>query len=622
MAGEMTTQHPAIAIGGDRLVHLDRVVDVVVGVALVGELLVVIANVVGRVFIDIPLLWADEVSGFALSIIAFLGGAIAYRREQHVLIRTLVDLLPTRPRAASYALVDWLVLEIALVTGCQSLALLAFRWDQITPILGISATWIAVPLTASMLVLAVYAIARLLRQPRRAVIASAALLVAATLAFVAFRHATDLPVSSNWNVTLAIVLVLVTVLIGLPIAFALMLGTLLFLYLGGMVAMVALPQNMVDGTGRFVLLALPFFIFAGIVMERGGISRRLVAFVAAVVGGLRGGLLQVMVVSMYIVSGISGSKAADVAAVGLVMRDMLEKEKYDVDDSAALLAASAAMGECIPPSLAMLVLGSVTSLSVAALFAAGLIPAAVIAVCLMILIWLRTPRRSPSGVTGPTKRRLLLGALLPFSMPVMLFAGILLGFATPTEVSAFAVAYGLFIAVFVYRETRRGDFARMVAEASTSSGMVLFTLAAAQTFSWVLSAAELPHRLAELVTVWATGPALFLIVSIVALIVLGSLLEGLPAILILAPLLVPLAPQAGVDPLHYGIVLLVAMGIGAFLPPLGVGFYIACSVVRARADRATRAMAPYFSVLIIGVLVVAFVPWFTLLLPRWLHLAK
>jgi len=617
----MTLPHDN-ATGADSLVALDRVVDVVVGVALVGELLVVMANVIGRLFIDTPLLWADEVSGFALAVIAFLGGAIAYWREQHVLVRTLVDMLPTRPRAASYALVDWLVLEIALVTGYQSLALLAFRWDQVTPILGISATWIAVPLTVSMLVLAVYAVARLLRQPRRAVIASVLLLVATTLVFVAFRHATDLSVSSNWNVTLAIGLVLVTVLIGLPIAFALMLGTILFLYLGGMVAMVALPQNMVDGTGRFVLLALPFFIFAGIVMERGGISRRLVAFVAALVGGLRGGLLQVMVVSMYIVSGISGSKAADVAAVGLVMRDMLEKEKYDVDDSAALLAASAAMGECIPPSLAMLVLGSVTSLSVAALFAAGLIPAAVIALCLMVLIWLRTPRRSPSGVRGPSMRHLALGALLPFSMPVMLFAGILLGFATPTEVSAFAVAYGLFIAVFVYRETRRRDFARMVAEASTSSGMVLFTLAAAQSFSWVLSAAELPHRLAELVTIWATGPALFLVVSIVALIVLGSLLEGLPAILILAPLLVPLAPQAGVDPLHYGIVLLVAMGIGAFLPPLGVGFYIACSVVRARADRATRAMAPYFSVLIIGVLVVAFVPWFTLLLPRWLHLAK
>jgi tripartite ATP-independent transporter DctM subunit len=618
----MTAANAAFATEGDRLAPLDVAVDVIVGVALVGELLIVISNVVGRVLFDTPLLWADELSGLALSVIAFLGGAIAYRREQHVLVRTLVDLLPLRPRAASYALVDWLVLAIALVTGYQSLALLSFRWDQVTPILGMSATWIAVPLTVSMLVLAVYAAARLLRQARAAATASGAALVAAAALVVAFRHITDLPVSSSWNVTIAIGIVVATVLIGLPIAFSLMLGTMLYLYLGGMVAMVALPQNMVDGTGRFVLLALPFFIFAGIVMERGGISRRLVAFVAALVGGMRGGLQQVMVVSMYIVSGISGSKAADVAAVGLVMRDMLEKEKYDVDQSAALLAASAAMGECIPPSLAMLVLGSVTSLSVAALFAAGIIPAAVIALCLMAVIWLLTPRRSASVARGPGMRRLALGAVLPFSMPVMLFAGILLGFATPTEVSAFAVAYGLFIAIVVYRELHRGDFSRMVAEASTSAGMVLFTLAAAQSFSWVLSAAELPHRLAELVTQYATGPSLFLLVSIVALIVLGSLLEGLPAILILAPLLVPLAPQAGVDPLHYGIVLLVAMGIGAFLPPLGVGFYIACSVVRANADRATRAMAPYFSILVMGLIVVAFVPWFTLLLPRLLHLAK
>ena len=213
--------------------------------------------------------------------------------------------------------------------------------------------------------------------------------------------------------------------------------------------MVALPQNMVDGVSRFVLLALPFFILTGFVMESGGISRRLVMFVASLVGRLRGGLLQVTVVSMYIVSGISGSKAADVAAVGLVMRDMLEKEGYETAEAAAALAASAAMGECVPPSIAMLVLGSVTSLSVGALFAAGLIPAAVIALCLMVLIYVRALRRerAPGG-----HRRCAATCgwrstqCIPASMPVFLFAGIFTGFATPTEMSAFAVAYGLLIA--------------------------------------------------------------------------------------------------------------------------------------------------------------------------------
>lgn len=606
---------------GRWLARLDAAVDVIVGLALVGELVVVIGNVLGRRFFDAPLLWSDEVASFALSVIAFLGGAIAYRRNAHVEVRTIVDRLPDRARLAAYALVDWLVLEVAVVAGWQSFALIAFRWQEETPILGASAAWFAVPLTASMAVLAVYAIARLRPRPVRAVVASALVVAAGTLVLFLVPRLLAAPLASGTGITIAIVLVLVTTLAGLPIAFALMLGTVVFLSLGGIVALVALPQNMVDGTGRFVLLALPFFIFAGIVMERGGISRRLVAFVAALVGGLRGGLSQVMVVSMYVVSGISGSKAADVAAVGLVMRDMLEKEKYDMDRSAALLAASAAMGECIPPSLAMLVLGSVTSLSVAALFAAGLVPAAVIALCLMALIWWQSPKQPPKPRTVRTGQ-LAVAAILPLSMPVLLFAGILLGFATPTEVSAFAVAYGLAIAAFVYRELRGRDFGRMVAEASTASGMVLFTLAAAQTFSWTLSAAELPHRLAELVTVHANGPVLFLAVSIVALIVLGSLLEGLPAILILAPLLVPLAAKAGVDPLHYGIVLLVAMGIGAFLPPLGVGFYIACAVVRAHADRATRAMLPYFAVLVVGVLVVAYVPWFTLSVPHWLGFAR
>jgi len=600
---------------------LDTAVDLVVGVALVGELAVIIANVLGRLFFNEPLLWSDEAAGFALSIMAFLGGAIAYRRDAHVRVQTVVALLPRTWSLIATALVDWMVLAIAAVTGYESVGLLVFRQHEITPILGISASWIALPLTVSMIVLAAYAVHRLAAQPRRAVAAGAGILAAAIVLFLAALAMSGKAPSSNVSLGVALVIVLATVLAGLPIAFALMLGTIVFLHMGGTVAMIALPQNMVDGTGRFVLLALPFFIFAGIVMERGGISRRLVSFVAAVVGGIRGGLLQVMVVSMYIVSGISGSKAADVAAVGLVMRDMLEKEKYDMDQSAALLAASAAMGECIPPSLAMLVLGSVTSLSVAALFAGGLIPAAVIALCLMALIWFASPRRTTYR-RPPHMGRLAAGAIIPFTMPVFLFAGILLGFATPTEVSAFAVAYGLLIAVVLYREATGRDFSRMVAEAATASGMVLFTLAAAQSFSWVLSAAELPHRLAEIVTTWASGPFLFLFVSVIALIVLGSLLEGLPAILILAPLLVPLAPQAGVDPLHYGIVLLVAMGIGAFLPPLGVGFYIACSVVRGHADRATRAMIPYFIVLLVGVMLVAYVPWFTLYLPHALGMVR
>jgi tripartite ATP-independent transporter DctM subunit len=603
---------------------LDAVVDLVVGVALIGELLVVIADVLGRAFFATSLLWTDEVSGLALSVIAFVGGAIAYRREQHVFIRTIVDRLPERPRRACYAFVDWVVLGIAAICFQASLGLLSARWGELTPILEMRGTWLALPLTIGMVVLAAYALIRLCEQPLQATIAGG-VAAAGCLAAVIIIHMFWLgELSTGAAVSVALTVVLVTALLGLPIGFALILGTILFLYTGGLVSLVALPQNMVDGVSRFVLLALPFFILTGFIMESGGISRRLVMFVASLVGRLRGGLLQVTVVSMYLVSGISGSKAADVAAVGLVMRDMLEKEGYDSAEAAAVLAASAAMGECVPPSIAMLVLGSVTSLSVGALFAAGLIPAAVIALCLMLLIFFRAARMSarPSAAVGLRRfARLAAGAIIPASMPILLFGGIFTGFATPTEISAFAVAYGLIISVLLYRELPLSGLAAVIATSSTVSAMVLFTLAAAQSFSWVLAAAEIPQMLTQLVAASHGNTALFMVISIVGLVVLGSLLEGLPALLILAPLLLPMAPSLGISQLHYGIVLLIAMGIGAFLPPLGVGFYIACAVARAPMDRSSRIMVPYVVVLLLGLLLVGFVPWLTLVFPRALGFA-
>jgi tripartite ATP-independent transporter DctM subunit len=259
-----------------------------------------------------------------------------------------------------------------------------------------------------------------------------------------------------------------------------------------------------------------------------------------------------------------------------------------------------------------------------ALFASGLLPAAVIALCLMVLVFLRARGAQPDGPVAVSRGslwRLGVDAILPFSMPALLFAGILSGFATPTEISAFAVLYGLVLAMVVYREVGLRGITKVAADASTVAAMVLFTLAAAQTFSWALSAAQMPQALAKLVFSLRDNTTVFLLASIVALVVLGSLLEGLPALLILAPLLLPIATQLGISDLHYGIVLLIAMGVGAFLPPLGVGFYIACAIARAPMGASTRAMVPYVVVLLAGLLIVTFVPWFTLFIPRAIGLA-
>jgi tripartite ATP-independent transporter DctM subunit len=590
----------------------------VLAIALIGELSAVFVNVISRSVFDTAFLWTDEIAKLALSTLAFVGGAVAYAQGHHTFVRVGLNALNPRLRDACLVAADLVVLLIAAVTGYASIFLLEIRATELTPILQIPAAWIVAPLSVSMALLIFYAGERLKRAPRATVLAVGATFAALlTLAF-ATRPAWLPWFAGDGAIAAALVLFFASIFGGLPIGFALLLGTTAYLWIADTVPMVALPQNMVDGTGNFVLLALPFFILAGLIMERGGISLRLVRFVHALVGHLRGGLLHVMVLSMYLVSGLSGSKTADVAAVGSVMRDMLRKEGYDVSEGAAVLAASAAMGETVPPSIAMLVLGSITSLSMAALFIGGIIPAAVVAACLMALIWWRS-RRASAAVSRRARARTMvaagIGAILPLLMPVILFAGILMGVATPTEVSSFAVVYGLILSCVVYRELDLAAFLRTVLDSAVLAGMVLFILGAAQGFSWALTVANLPQRLVDLLHgMNSTVP--FTVGSIVLLIVVGSVLEGLPALIILAPLLLPIADGIGLSELHYGIVLLIAMGVGAFLPPAGVGFYVACAIMRTDIEGASRAMVPYLAVLIVGLLIVAFVPWFTVFLPR------
>jgi tripartite ATP-independent transporter DctM subunit len=386
--------------------------------------------------------------------------------------------------------------------------------------------------------------------------------------------------------------------------------------------LIAAAQNTVDGTNNFILLTLPFFIWAGLIMEKGGISLRLVRFAMVLVGHLRGGLLQVVVLTIYLVSGISGSKIADVVAVGSILRRELKKQGYRAEDGAAVLASSAAMSETIPPSLAMLVLGSVAPISIGTLFIAGLLPAAVIALLLMVLNYVLSRHRNTAIVPRASAMEMLrasAGAILPLVMPVIMVIGIRFGFATPTEVSAVAVLYGLVLAFVIYRAVDTRTLYNIAVESCLLAGMVLFIIAAAFSFAWTLTAANLPARLAAILHSVGDNATVFLIGSILLLILVGSLLEGLPALIILSPLLMPIASQYGIDIIHYSMIMILAMGVGIFIPPIGIGFYISCSVSESRLEATSAAMVPYFVVLILGVLVVAFVPSITLVVPHLLR---
>ena len=327
-------------------------------------------------------------------------------------------------------------------------------------------------------------------------------------------------------------------------------------------------------------------------------------------------MLQVIVVCMYIVSGISGSKIADIAAVGTTMKDTMRREGYDAGETAAVLASGAVMGETVPPSIAMLVLASVTSLSIGTLFVAGLLPAAVMAACLMVLIYFRAGRRDSTRKASPAEiGRAGVRAIPALVAPLILIGGIVSGIATPTEVSSTAVIYALVLAAGFYRALTFRQFWRVLASTAAQAGMVLFITSTASTFSWSLTLAKMPQSIAALFSVLHGSAALFLLATIVTLVLMGALLEGLPALLIFGPLLLPLAPAFGINPLQYGLLLIIAMGLGAFSPPIGVGMFVTCSICDTSMENAARHMVPYLVVLAIGLLLVAFVPWFSLVGP-------
>jgi tripartite ATP-independent transporter DctM subunit len=597
--------------------------DVVLAVALIGEALLVLANVFARTFLHFSILWTLEVSEIALSAMAFIGGAAAFAHGRHLAVRVVADRLPLWLQAYQRALVHWTALLVSIVGLVGIQPALRRTFDERTTMLQIPLPVTFAPLILGFAALAVLALYQLWAASHRAVISIGLIgtgLGGAVMATDSLWRpmVVDLPLLPVF--ALAFVLLIIA---GIPVAFVFIAVAVLYLFVSGDAPPLAPSPTLQQGLGDFVLLAIPFFVLAGLLMDRGGVSRRLVEFMRSLIGHVRGGLLLVMVGAMYLFSGISGSKGADIAAVGTTMSGMLRREGYDSGESVAVLAASAAMGETIPPSVAILILSSVTSLSVAALFAAGVVPATLIAVLLMTAIYIRArrlemPRSDRPAV--PVVVRSGLSALVAVVVPVILFGGIISGTTTPTEVSAVAILVGLVVSGVVYRELTLAAFWETLRATGHLVGMVLFIVAAASAFSWTLTIAQLPQAVTSLVAASPGGGTTFLIVSIVGLVIVGAVFEGLPAILIFGPLMLPIALHFGVNPVQYGIVLIIAMGIGAFSPPMGVGLYTACLVGGASMEKTIRPMIWYVIVLMIGLVFVAFVPAISLTLPKLLHL--
>lgn len=605
--------------------YLDASLDILVGLSVIGELIIVFGSIIAREALGMPVLWSDEIGQLVLTLVAFLGGALAYTRNEHIAVHAIIERLPKSWRPFIDALVEWMVFAAAAACAYFSIDVIEVRWTEYTAVLNIRMGWFVIPLTVGLILMALYALLRLFRMRRSSVLGAAVVVLALLGGLVLFNEffgpfgATALV---NWIVFITFA---VQLCLGVPVGFVLAVVSMMYLFLSGRGSLTQIPMTMQNGILNFVLLSIPFFMMAGFIMTEGGLSKRLADFVVSLVGRVRSGLLQAMVVTMYIFAGLSGSKAADVAAVGSTMGPMLKNNGYDENESAAVLAAATVMGETIPPSLPMLILGSITTISMGSLFMAGLLPAAVIALTLMLAIYIkaRIHGQYPGNNSAPLSRVIKRGmvAVPALLVPVFLIGGIVSGLATPTEISTFAVVYSMILAAFIYKELDLKTFWNIMLDTSVKAGMVLFITSAGCAFSWTLTAVGVPQEIAQLmIGVAGHTDWIFMLITVIVLIVMGALLEGIPALLVFAPMLVPIVPQFGIDPLQYGMVLIIAMGLGAFSPPVGIGFYVVLSVCGTTMENTSRAMLPYLIVLFIGLLLVAFVPWFSLVIPRMMQM--
>lgn len=363
---------------------------------------------------------------------------------------------------------------------------------------------------------------------------------------------------------------------------------------------------------------MPLFVMLGVVLQLSGMAKTLIDFMASLLGHVRGGLQYVLLGAMFLVSGISGSKVADMAAVAPALFPEMKKRGSEPEELAALLAATGAMTETIPPSLVLITIGAVCSVSITALFIGGLMPAVVATVVIALVCWWRsrkeampTVKRAPLSVIART----FMIALPALALPLLIRVAVLEGAATATEVSTIGVAYVVMVGLVMHLFMRHIEFRRvypMMLEAGALSGSILLIIGMASAMAWALTQSGFSAALVDLISEIPGGTIGFMVVTILVFVILGSVLEGIPAIVLFGPLMFPLAEMLGIHPVHYAMVVILAMGIGLFAPPLGVGFYAACAISKVSSDHVIRRVWGYLGALIVALIIVACFPWISI----------
>ncbi|HTU02946.1 MAG TPA: TRAP transporter large permease [Candidatus Sulfotelmatobacter sp.] len=417
-------------------------------------------------------------------------------------------------------------------------------------------------------------------------------------------------------------LLLVLFALNVPVAIAFGLTAVAFLAVLTDVPLTLIPQQMFAGADSTVLQAVPFFLLAGALMDKGGISRRLVNFAHTLVGWLTGGLAMVSVVASMFFAGISGSAAADSAAVGSIMIPAMQRKGYGRDFAAALVACSGTIGTMIPPSIPMIIYGVATGTSIGALFVAGVVPGILMGLALMAHSYLVSRRRGYRGLALPSAEEAWVSfreASLTLLMPLIIVGGILGGIFTPTEAAAVAVFYSLVLGGLVYRELRWAHLSDVLLTTGLGTGVVMFILATSTVYSWILARQGIPASLAGAFTGITRDPVIFLLLANVLLLLVGTVMETVPSIIVFAPVLLPLVRQLGIDPVFFGLIMVVNLSLGLASPPSGATLFVSTAIARAPLDKVCRAVWPLFFSMVAILFLITLVPSLALFLPRLVY---
>ena len=609
----------AAAPGTGVLARLDRglgwLVEVPAALLVLADIVVLLAGVVSRYLLHNPLLWSDELASILFLWLAMLGSVVALRRGEHMRMTALVSSAGPQRRALLEAVATMACLAFLVLVVVPAWEYAAEERAITTPALELSNLWRAAALPVGIVLMAVFAVLRLLRAGPSAQLLQAVLIVAALV--LGFWLAAPL-FATLGRLNLLVFFVGVAggcVFAGIPIAFAFGLATFGYLALTTQTPMLAVVGRMDEGMSHLILLAVPLFVFLGLLIEMTAMARAMINFLASLLGHVKGGLSYVLIGAMYLVSGISGSKAADMAAIAPALFPEMKARGAKPGDLVALLAATGAQTETVPPSLVLITIGSVTGISIAALFTGGLLPAVVLGVMLCAVVWRRYRHEDLSHVQRAPRTevlKLFVIALPALALPFVIRAAVVQGVATATEVSTLGIAYSVLAGLLVYRQFDWRRVGPMLVETASLSGAILLIIGCATAMAWGLTQSGFSRLLAQTMASLPGGAPMFMAVSILAFTVLGSVLEGIPAIVLFGPLLFPIARALGIHEVHYAMVVILSMGLGLFAPPLGVGYYAACAIGRVNPDEGIRPIVGYLAALLVGTVIVAYVPWISI----------